>query len=204
MENVKPKQKHKKKNNHYNMGIMYSLTITTTTEQKHFNNTITIIIITMFMNILRILLFMRFMVWRHGCDPWLINPPCNTRHPDQPKPPTPHFPIPIYVHFCGFPPQYFSLLCVFICVFTCRFCLCFTLSIFVLVFVRLPPLETPPPPHSALPISAWINSVFKSANRRRSWSFVLQSFRVEQQQRQEQVNPCGWPTTHTPPIRHPL
>jgi len=62
MENVKPKQKHKKKNNHYNMGIMYSLTITTTTEQKHFNNTITIIIITMFMNILRILLFMRFMV----------------------------------------------------------------------------------------------------------------------------------------------
>lgn len=128
------------------MGIMYSLTITTTTEQKHFNNTITIIIITMFMNILRILLFMRFMVWRHGCDPWLINPPCNTRHPDQPKPPTPHFPIPIYVHFCGFPPQYFSLLCVFICVFTCRFCLCFTLSIFVLVFVRPPPLETPPPP----------------------------------------------------------
>lgn len=41
---------------------MYSLTITTTTEQKHFNNTITIIIITMFINILRILLFMRFMV----------------------------------------------------------------------------------------------------------------------------------------------
>lgn len=144
------------------MGIMYSplqQSQQTTTKQKtkkkkkHFNNTIIMVII-MFMNILRNpAIYALYICDVMAATPWI-------------------FPIPLFMCiFVAFPPcNFHPSLSLSLCVFTCHFCLCFTLSIFVLVFGHNGPRAWPFP---SLPISAWINSVFKSANRR--WSFVLQS-----------------------------